>query len=367
MTKLEQYIRQELPRAFAGDDGFRGNPGNYEAVRQADDFLRGRNQMGLLVGGVLTKELPRKDLDVIITGDDIEPDELGIDWWWVDCATGDSRNRNNVRHDVPPAARWALTCQIPGLHILRDVYGVTNEGLPVAYTTLQELSSDHASPILDEKLYTPVQIQYQGEIRIGILRGYDDIFLDFEDLVVLPGLLEREEEWDYQSCSRSAREEDRQFGFAGDFRGWGEGAVRSALSRLFVYQLADSVMDSSEKIRWRVKNDLDFRLGWGKYTRGTLYNIFHGLYLEEVEETPEFLKDHKIEKFVEQLEQLRTFFEQNSEKFKDEKFCYALIRDLFNFRDYFSEFDAIHNGGSVGPGRLLGNVVVNKLAVGEIR
>src|SRR3989338_118586 len=185
---LELSLKQEPPKVFVGDDEFKGRSGTVDLVREVDEHLKKTGQMGLIVGGILTKELPRKDLDVIISGEDIRPGELGVDWWWVDLSTGQTRNICDFRIDVSSLARRALSKRIPGLYILRDVFDVKNENLPASYTSLHELTRDYSSSILDARLFRPVQIQYLGEDLIGVLQAYDDVFIELRDTVVFPGI-----------------------------------------------------------------------------------------------------------------------------------------------------------------------------------
>ncbi len=357
---LELSLKQEPPKVFAGDDEFKGRPGDNNLVREVDEYLKRTGQMGLLVGGVLTKELPRKDLDVIVTGEDIKPGELGVDWWWVDLTNGQTRNRTDFRIDVSPLARRALSKRIPGLYVLKDVFDVKNENLPATYTTLHEITRDYSSPVLNGRLFTPVQIQYRGGDIIGILQAYDDVFIELRDAVVLPG-----------------KKGSDQYGLTKDFGNIEEGAIRSGISRLYVFWLANSVAGGPERIKEAYREWDGMKLSW-KGLRKALYLVFHGQEYEEAQlEGKKLDVDPKIEEMVEKLGQFKAWFDK--QPFKDEKSCYSLIRGKFSFDDYFNALDVVpapdqwHKDRELtdrvlrGNGRYIGNIAINKLSIGEIK
>jgi hypothetical protein len=168
---------------FEGDDGHEGKKATLESLTEVDHFLKERNQMGILVGGTLTKPLPRKDIDVIVSAPDIEYDELGVDWWQLDASNNLTENINDIVVPSNPIITRLLAKRIPGLCIFKDLYKVSRHNLPVKYTTSKKELSKPGSRILDNRLLQPIIFKTDGEVNIGILGNYDSEFLEFHDCV----------------------------------------------------------------------------------------------------------------------------------------------------------------------------------------
>ncbi|MFC1741344.1 hypothetical protein ACFL3V_02310 [Nanoarchaeota archaeon] len=324
MLKLKLRIPKSID--FLEDDSYEGSTGDWELVREVDKFLKSRNQMGLLVGGVLSKQLPRKDLDVIVTGCDIEPEELGVDWWWIDGIKGDSRNVCGYRINVPGAAKRALAKRLPGLHILTDLYDVKNQDLPATYTTLGELEHQNSSQILDSRLFTPIEIQYQDESLIGILQAYDDTHIELADLVAIPTDM-------YGNGA---------YGFRPDFYIPDEGGISEEYtpSQLFLKRLSAHFNEDVDEqyVLWALER----------------YD-------------PEKGSDKKADEVLELTEQFRSRVGEVVNH-NDERECYLFIRDNFGLEEYFSELVRVRvSYFQKNVGRYIGTKAINKLAIGEIR
>ncbi len=366
MSGLRLLLKNEASKVFDGTDNYSGADGNEDLVRRVDTFLRARGQMGLLVGGVLNKELPRKDLDVIVTGHDIGPAELGVDWWWVDSSTGLSKNVNNFVLPVSAVARRVLSRRLPGLHILRDLYDIKNEGLPATYTTSQEIGQDRSSPILDTRLFSPILVNYKGQELIGILEAYDETFMELSDAVVLPGI-----------------KESTQYGFARDFANVSEGVLMSGLTRLFFYQMLTQEVVTNIEIE-RIKNEKNIRICWGNDDfRKNMYLILNSDELWDAEDESRDYFDAKVEKVLGDLLDYKLKFDQQKSRFETDVACYAFLRESGSLIDYFDILDVewkserrssgkgyyelVEEHVLRGDGRYIGNLVLNKLEVGEIR
>ena len=92
----------QIPKTYTYKDGddFYGTEGTIENILEMNKFLKNNNIMGILCGGVLTKELPRKDIDIIISTNKISYKQKGIDWWKINYKNNYKINTNNITKEL---------------------------------------------------------------------------------------------------------------------------------------------------------------------------------------------------------------------------------------------------------------------------
>ena len=71
--------------------------GTIENILKVDEFLKSKNIIGMLVGGCLEHELPRKDIDVVVADNSgIKYKEFDVDWWMYWDGNGKAVNLNDI-------------------------------------------------------------------------------------------------------------------------------------------------------------------------------------------------------------------------------------------------------------------------------
>lgn len=346
---------------FEGNDEFEGGPATLDSV---DEFLKARNQMGLLVGGYLNKQPPRKDIDVIITGTDIQPGELGVDWWWIDPMGDVTYNKNNFSVPLNPVAKRVLCTRRGGLYAVRGLFEVTNSNLPVQYLDLSQALSERSSPILNMFLFHLAIFSYGNNSMIGVLTSYDDTFVEFKDVIEPPevGLRfytpEKKEIWKHSNLAdllsyefqKALETNDRRQEFRNELESGDYGEVNDIERGILKRQI--------EAIQDRVP---------------VLYNALQGLQ----KSVPQEQQGDKNARFYrDYIDFCRRCIGQTT----GIKEAYILLRNMGILKNYIEELNRLHElweeeryfgpmkvDDSGNLGKYHGDLVINKLAIGEMR
>lgn len=91
--------------------------GTLKNLAYADRYLKVKGVTGMLIGGCIEKELPRKDIDIVIEPNPkINYRDFGIDWWIYNKRTKKARNLNGIIIRAERFESWARK-NPPGLYI----------------------------------------------------------------------------------------------------------------------------------------------------------------------------------------------------------------------------------------------------------
>ncbi len=164
-------------------DSFAGAEGNLANIKELEQKLRERGTTGILVGGCLTGDMPRKDIDIVVpplADEDLE----AYDLWTL--SSGQTMNRNDiVNYNFITIYRKALAMLPPGLHVVNGTRKGIRQDLPVtSYRPLEELAKQDES-ILKEAVGKNIFFKADGGTYVGTLASLDDEFVIFDNLVDL--------------------------------------------------------------------------------------------------------------------------------------------------------------------------------------
>lgn len=106
-------------------------PGTLENIKFVHNYLVNMRIVGVLFGGCIRGELPRKDIDVaVVANSGVSYKDVGVDWWMIDLSRRDyAKNTNGL---FVPAGDYILALESSGKSsglITPKDYSIENKAL----------------------------------------------------------------------------------------------------------------------------------------------------------------------------------------------------------------------------------------------